>query len=140
MTTNSSQVQRKWAVVTGGILAVIGIAWVIWSRSPPPQLGIDGQVFKTVDALFTAITSRDSSRLEDCERRLKAYHEEGRISDAAAGSLDAIIQQARNGHWEPAARRLYDFMRGQRGQTRTTVEKSMSGALGGDCRVGSWPA
>ncbi len=121
--TNSSKFQRKWAVMTGGILAVVGIVWGIWSRWLPPQLGVDAQVFNTVDALFTAITSRDTNQLADCERRLKAYHEEGRISDAVAGSLDAIIQQTRKGQWEPAARRLYDFIRGQRGQVRTAVEK-----------------
>jgi len=119
--TNKPEVHRKRAVITGGILAVIGIAWVTWSRLPPPQLTVDGQVFNTVDALFTAVRSRDSSGLEGCERRLKAYHEEGRISDAVASTLDAIIQQARKGEWEPAARRLYDFMRGQRGQAATVV-------------------
>jgi len=64
--------------------------------------------------------------MEDCDRRLKTYREEGRISAAAAGSLDDIIQQARGGQWEPAAKRLYDFMRGQRGQVRTAVERSKS--------------
>ena len=108
-------------------MALIGIAWVIWSRRPPPQLEVDGQVFNTVDALFTAIRSRDSSALEGCERRLKAYHEQGRTSDAVASSLGAIIEQTREGQWEPAARRLYDFMRGQRGQVRTAVEKPSAG-------------
>ena len=122
--TNSSKIWHRWVIMTAGVLAVIGIAWGIWSRWLPPQLEVDGQVFNTVDALFTAIRSRDSSGLGECERKLKAYHEEGRLSDTAAGSLDVIIQQAREGQWEPAARRLYDFMRGQRGRVRTAVEKT----------------
>ncbi|MBI3860594.1 MAG: hypothetical protein HY290_01720 [Planctomycetia bacterium] len=112
---NSPEIQRKRLVTAGGILALIGIGWVIWSRLPPPQLDVDEQVFKTVDALFTAITARDSSRLQECQQRLDTYYEEGRMSDAVANSLDAIIEQAHAGNWEPAARRLYDFMLGQRG-------------------------
>jgi hypothetical protein len=37
------------------------------------------------------------------------------MSDAVAAQLDAIIQQAHAGDWEPAARTLYDFILGQRG-------------------------
>lgn len=110
------EVRRKLIVGIGGFLAVAGVAWLVWSRIPPPQLKADEQVFTTVDALFTALTSRDSKRLEDCERRLKAYHEEGRTSDAVAAKLDGIIQEARGGKWEPAAKRLYEFMLGQRGE------------------------
>ena len=108
--------RRKWAVMAAGILAVVGIAWVIWSRLPPPQLEADEQVFNTVDALFTAMTSRDSARLESCEERLKSYHEEGMMSDEVAATLDTIIEQARGGKWEPAAKDLYGFMLGQRGE------------------------
>src|SRR5262249_51644762 len=107
--------RRKLAVRAGGILALIGIAWIFWPRLPPPQLIADEQVFNTVDALFTAVTSRDRTRLEDCERRLQEYHEDGKLSDAAARALDAIINQARDGKWEPAAKALYSFMLGQRG-------------------------
>ena len=127
---SSSEASRKWIVVTAFVLSAIVFASVLWFRSPPPQLDVDERVFKTVDALFTAIRSRDLSRMEDCDRRLKTYREEGRISDAAAGSLDDIIQQARGGQWEPAAKRLYDFMRGQRGQVRTAVERSKSAPTG----------
>jgi hypothetical protein len=105
-------------------------------------LDVDERVFKTVDALFTAIRSRDLSRMEDSDRRLKTYREEGRISDAAAGYLDDIIQQARGGQWEPAAKRLYAFMRGQRGQVRTAAGRSKSVPPGvmafrGPCRYGA---
>jgi hypothetical protein len=119
---SSPEGDRKWVVAAGGLLAAIGIVWVIWSRSPPPQLKVDEQIFNTVDALFTALTSRDASRLADCERRLKAYHEAGRLSDAAALSLDAVIEQAQAGQWEPAARRLYDFMLGQRGHAAAATQ------------------
>ena len=108
--------RRQWVVMVAGILALAGLAWVVWSRLPPPQLEADEQVFKTVDALFTALTARDGARLENCEERLNSYHEDGRISDEVAATLDSIIQQARVGKWEPAAKNLYGFMLGQRGE------------------------
>jgi len=98
-----------------GVLAMAFFGWGIWVRLPPPQLKLDDeQVFNTVDALFTAVTTRDLSRLDQCEQRLMTYHEEGRMSDAVAVSLETVIQQARDGQWEPAAKRLYGFMLGQR--------------------------
>lgn len=112
---NSSDNQRKWLLLPVGILALIATIWLVWLRLPPPQLSSDEQVFKTVDALFTAVTARDEQQLQNCERRLKDYHKQGRISDEAAESLNAAIQQARAAQWEDAARRLYDFILGQQG-------------------------
>jgi hypothetical protein len=49
---------RRAAVAAGAVslaaLAACGLAW--WAR--PPQLGADEDVFKAVDALFTAVTAR----------------------------------------------------------------------------------
>jgi hypothetical protein len=114
MASNSDH-GRDWGVKAGGALAFLMLALLVWARLPPPQLKADEQVFNTVDALFTALTARDRARLDDCERRLKAYREQGKTSRAAAARLDAIIQQAHDGQWEPAARKLYDFMLAQRG-------------------------
>lgn len=106
---------RKLIVWAGGVLALIGLAWGIWSRLPPPQLAADEQVFTTVDALFTALNARDRARLDECERRLHSYRKEGKLSESPAARLDSIIRQARDGKWEPAAQDLYGFMLGQRG-------------------------
>lgn len=109
---------RKWLVSGGGVAALVILVWMVWMvwvRLPPPQMKTDEQVFNTVDALFTALTSRDKSRLEDCERRLNEYHAEGKTSDAVAARLDAIIKQAHDGKWEPAAKKLYHFIIQQRG-------------------------
>jgi hypothetical protein len=114
MASNRDQ-RRTWGVAGGGLLAAMILALLVWSRLPPPQLQADEQVFNTVDALFTALTARDRTRLDECERRLKAYHEQGKTSRAAAARLDAIVKQAHDGKWEPAARKLYDFMLAQRG-------------------------
>ena len=106
---------RTGIVVAGvgvGLVAVVVIlTWLYW---PTPQMGADREVFDTVDALFTAVTGRSEERLTDCERRLHAYREEGKLAPAAAAQLDAIIRKARSGGWDSAARSLYAFMRAQR--------------------------
>jgi hypothetical protein len=105
---------------TPGRLALLGlgvaglIVVVILAFRPPPQMGADHEVFDTVDALFTAVTARDEKRLGECERRLHALRDAGRLPAAAAGELDGVIGKARAGSWPAAAERLYRFMHAQR--------------------------
>jgi len=106
---------RRWllTLLLGGGLAV---GWFVWNRTwlATPQLANDEQIFKEVDALFTALTTRNRKLLADCEQRLQAGQGAGQVSPAAARVLADTIQQAQAGEWEPAARRLYDFMLDQR--------------------------
>jgi hypothetical protein len=102
---------RGW--LWGVVVLVVGLASLAWNFQSPPQLGHDEEVFQTVDALFTALTSRDPQRLGDCEQRLQFQRETGRLPARAARSLDGVIAQARRGEWQPAAERLYRFMHGQ---------------------------
>jgi hypothetical protein len=106
--------RERVAVVALGSLAlvVVVIIWLAW-RSPP-QMGADEEVFRTVDALFTAVTGRSPDRLGTCAARLQSHRAAGKLPAAAADHLDTIIEQARGGNWEPAAQRLYDFMKSQR--------------------------
>jgi hypothetical protein len=105
--------RRPVVIVLGSLLLICGL-WAGWMRLPPPQLRLDDeQVVKTVDALFTALTTRDSGRVAQCEQRLQTYHAQGRISKGVTASLDKIIQQARDGDWEPASRSLYHFIERQ---------------------------
>src|SRR5262245_8954141 len=97
-------------VVLGAVLAAAGLA----GCGGPPQMGNDEDVFHAVDALFTAVTARDAKLLGSCEQRLNALKEAGKLPGEASASLDGIIRRAREGHWESAAKRLYDFMKGQR--------------------------
>jgi hypothetical protein len=107
---------RRPLTIAAGIAALAVAGWMIWNNLPPAQLDLgDEQVFNTVDALFTALTSRDEKRLSDCERRIRAFNDDGKISESVDASLTAIIQQAEDGQWEPASKKLYDFMLGQRG-------------------------
>src|SRR5262249_51628819 len=80
----------------------------------PPQMGADEEVFRTVDALFTAVTARDPALLGQCEARLAAYREARQLPKQASDYLDSIIKKAHRGSWQAAAERLYDFMLAQR--------------------------
>jgi len=77
-------------------------------------MGADEEVSKAVDALFTAVTARDEKLLADCERRLLALDDAGKLPREAGAYLDNISRKARAGRWESAAQTLYDFMRAQR--------------------------
>jgi hypothetical protein len=90
-----------------------GAFFVQYLRSCP-QIGSDEEVSKTIDALFTALTSKDVQRLSDCEQRLQSYREAGDLPHSAAANLEGMIKQARAGEWESSARILYDFILAQR--------------------------
>jgi hypothetical protein len=104
--------------------------FVWWNR--PPQMGADDEAFKTVDALFTAVTARDEKLLGRCERQLQACRDVGKLPAAAATHLDGVIRQARAGRWESASERLYDFMRAQRrdGPAEASHKKQSDGRPG----------
>jgi len=115
MDSSDNSGKSRLFVALCGVSAIAVLAFYFWNMRTPPQLGTDEEVFNTVDALFTALTSRDHDRLDDCERRLLAYRESGKLAAHPARLLDEVIQQARAENWEAAAKRLYVFMYGQRG-------------------------
>ena len=80
----------------------------------PPQIGADPAAFKTVDALYTAVSLREPDLLSRTDRSLGDLRASGKLPESAARSLDAIIAEARAGGWESAQARLGRFMRGQR--------------------------
>ena len=114
MARTEGEDRKRLTRLVFGILAVGLIALTASRLMLPPQMGPDEEVFKTVDALFTALTSRDKQRLEDCEHRLRSYRDGGKLPAAAARKLDAIVKQAETGQWEKSAHQLYDFMLAQR--------------------------
>lgn len=99
--------------ILGGV-AVLVLGLLVWNLWPVPQMGADEEVFRTVDALFTAVTARDEKLLGQCEQRLHGYRDSGKLPRKAASQLDGIIARARAGSWQAAAERLYDFMKRQR--------------------------
>jgi hypothetical protein len=99
--------------VLGTLLVMIAVSFWL-SRRSQPQLAPSDDVFKTVDALFTAVTARDEKRVAECEQRLKGHQEAGALPAAAWKRLQGVIAKSRGGRWESAAQSLYDFMLGQR--------------------------
>jgi hypothetical protein len=104
---------HRWALFgTAALMLALLAGFVGCGRSP--QIGADAEAFAAVDALFTTVTARDERLLNQCETRLHALRDAGRLPARAARRLDDVIQRARGGRWESAARRLYDFMAAQR--------------------------
>ena len=99
------------AASAGGL--VLLVCWFVW-WARPPQIGPDKETIKTVDALFTAFTSRNATRVAECEQRLHALQDAGKLPPKAARYLDGLITTARGGNWRGAAHKLFDFMNGQR--------------------------
>jgi|SRR5579871_1483741 len=111
--THSSS-RRRAALAGSGLAGVSLVCLFIWWWTRPPQMGKDEDVTKAVDALFTAVTARDEKLMGQCEQRLHAYRDTGKLPDDASTYIDGIIQMAREGRWEAAAERLYYFVRSQR--------------------------
>lgn len=111
---------RFWLVGAGSAVVIVALVVVLvgWWRHPP-QMGADDQVFRTVDALFTAVTSHDERLVSQCEQRLHASRDQGKLPPQAAAQLDRIIAQSRAGRWQPAAESLYAFMSVQRRDAAT---------------------
>jgi hypothetical protein len=105
---------KKIVLWVAGTLAVLIIASVWLGRRAQPQLLSSDDVFKTVDALFTAVTAHNEKQLAECEQRLKRYKDAGELPDPAWKRLQGVIAKSRGGQWESAAQSLYDFMLGQR--------------------------
>ena len=97
-----------------GLVAVAAVALAVAYFSRPPQMGPDEDVFNTVDALYTAVRLKDAAKVGQCEDRLRAYREAGKLPKESAEYLDRVIAKARDGRWETATERLYEFMLAQR--------------------------
>lgn len=108
-------VTPKQLLLAGAVLlAVASVVLLISYFMRPPQMGAHEGVFRSVDALFTAVTARDEKLLAKCEQRLHNFKSSGELPGDASNYLDGIIQTARSGSWESASESLYTFMMAQR--------------------------
>src|SRR5207253_8335898 len=72
-----SRARVAWGLLGGlAALAVLVVAVRYFTR--PPQMGADDDVFKTVDALFTAVSMKDEAKLAQCEQRLHSHRDAGK--------------------------------------------------------------
>lgn len=102
------------AAVRVGRVALTLVALGLFGCGRAPSIGDDKAAFQEVDALFTAVSLRDAGQLDRCESRLHDLKSHGKLPDAAAARLDAIVAQARSGGWTTAQSELRSFMLGQR--------------------------
>jgi hypothetical protein len=106
--------ERVAVYVVAGLLAAGAIAAFAAFLGRPPQMGTDEDVFRTVDALYTAVRLKDEKKLGECEARLHAHRDAGKLPAGPAKFLDGVIGKARAGKWETATETLYEFMLAQR--------------------------
>ena len=57
-------------------------------------MGADAEVFRTVDALYTAVTARDEKLLAQCEARLSSLKQASKLPESASSYLDGVIATA----------------------------------------------
>jgi hypothetical protein len=105
-------IKRAAVVAEAGTLLLL-MWWSVWG-SKPPQVGGDKESRRVVDALYTAFTSKNTSRLDKCEAQLHALRDNGKLPRLAADHLDGLIKTARGGNWHRATHKLFDFMKAQR--------------------------
>ncbi len=108
MGTSSFQFMRAfpWSVVCL-------IALVTSGCGKPPQVLGDDECFKTVDALWTAITARSPELLDQSTAELKRLHDTRQLSEVGFIALEKISAKAKSGGWESAASDLRTLIRGQ---------------------------
>jgi hypothetical protein len=86
--------------------------------SRTPQMGGDEQCMKAADALWTAVTVKQSELLDHSAGEIERLHQEGKMPQEAYESLSGIISTARAGEWSKARAALKTFIRGQRPAAR----------------------
>lgn len=99
-------------------LLLVALLLCVGCGGPPQVLG-DEECFKTLDALWTAVTARSPELLEQTATDLSRLHTTGKLSDAGHHELEEMIKKARAKEWETAARNLKVFIQGQRKPVKT---------------------
>jgi hypothetical protein len=111
--TDEKLMTMKRTAVVAAVSLVLLLCWFVWSARPP-QIGGNKESLQVVEALYTAFTSRNTSRLEQCEAQLHKLRDDGKLPRPAAAHLDGLIKTARGGDWQRATHKLFDFMKAQR--------------------------
>ncbi len=64
---------------------------------------------RTLDAILTAITMKNTRLLEESGKQTKARHDAGQLTDEQYQSMEAFIIKARSGDWPGAEKDAYEF-------------------------------
>lgn len=96
------------------LLVILFLAFLLIGCGRPAQIGSSDEVLAAVDALYTALGSRRVELLEKSATRIEELHSSKELPDAAHRQLKLYIDEARQGQWDAAIRKLHEFIRGQR--------------------------
>ena len=113
---------KIWANSRSGV-AIIGAVAILlcgltyWAWTDTPQLKADGDVYASLDALFTAVTARRESLVANCESKLAVLHSEGKIPEQAWKRISHVIELTRSREGEIAVKAPYTFIERQYGTT-----------------------
>lgn len=94
------------------------LACVLGGCGSPPQVFHDEQTYKTIDALWTALSTRRRDLLESTSAELSRLNSAGKLSPEGLAALTPILEKARRDEWQPAMVDLKAFIQGQRREQR----------------------
>lgn len=97
-----------------GLLLVLMMTACLSGCGGPVQVASDEECLKTVDALWTAVTSRRADLLRQTADNLHRLERSGQLPSGAHDQLNEIVREAESGEWPSAAQNLKWFMSGQR--------------------------
>ncbi|MBM4074603.1 MAG: hypothetical protein FJ267_03045 [Planctomycetes bacterium] len=95
------------------LLVTVGLIITESGCSRRPAAVDSEDAMLAIDALYTAITSRQSKLVEDVHDRLKSLASAQKLSSEALRQLESIIESANSGKWESAAKQVDHFIRRQ---------------------------
>ncbi len=111
-------VARRAATRPRRVVALILAACLLFSGCQrTPQLGGNEECLGAADALWTAVTAKDSELVNASEAKIKQLHTDGKLPAAAFEVLKGVIARTRAGDWDDARGDLKAFVRGQRPAT-----------------------
>jgi hypothetical protein len=105
--------QQIRARIASACAIVLICAMSVAGCQKTPQLGNE-ECLGAADALWTAITAKDQSLVDQSEQVLKQLHAESKLTAEALDHLQEVIATARGGDWDGARGDLKSFVRGQR--------------------------
>lgn len=112
--TRESPATFRWNRAALACAIVLGCCFSLGGCSSPPQVLDDEETYSTVDALWTAVTSKRTDLVDRTAERLSSLNAEGKLSKEGLTALEAIIARTRKDEWMPAAQDLKAFIQGQR--------------------------
>ena len=101
-------------ITTLSLISLILISGLSIRGCSTPQVLENENVYSSLDALWTAVTSRKLDRVQDVTNDLIQLRDDGELSKAGWNAIKPILQQALAEKWEPAAHNLKKFINAQR--------------------------